>query len=75
MTLLSRLYIKQPPLSTTSIAGDAYEPEWYEYKIKETNMFTVDKYQQVSSFNSLKTCRLPFCNSSLKTLLRGFFVY
>lgn len=36
-----RLYIRQPPLSPKD------EPEWFEYKIKETNMFTVDKYQQV----------------------------
>lgn len=44
-----RLYIKQPP-SRTSIAGDEEEePEWLEYKIKETNMFTVDKYQQVDA--------------------------
>lgn len=42
-----RLYIKQPP-STTSYSDDDCEPEWFEYKIKETNMFTVDKYQQVS---------------------------
>lgn len=36
-----RLYIRQPVLSPED------EPEWFEYKIKETNMFTVDKYQQV----------------------------
>ena len=44
--LLYRLYIKQPP-SSTSISGYDDEPEWAEYKIKETNMFTLDKYQQV----------------------------
>lgn len=41
-----RLYIKQPPSTSTSGYDDG--PEWAEYKIKETNMFTVDKYQQVS---------------------------
>lgn len=41
-----RLYIKQPS-SNTSISGDDDDTEWAEYKIKETNMFTVDKYQQV----------------------------
>lgn len=41
-----RLYIKQPP-SRTSIADYDAEPEWTEYKIKEINMFTADKYQQV----------------------------
>lgn len=45
------LYIKQPP-SSTSVSGEDDEPEWAEYKIKETNMFTVDKYQQVSYSNS-----------------------
>lgn len=46
-----RLYIKQAP-SRTSIEGHESEPEWEEYKIKETNMFTVDKYQQVNLFFS-----------------------
>lgn len=41
-----RLYIKQPS-SSTSISGDDNDAEWAEYKIKETNMFTADKYQQV----------------------------
>lgn len=46
--ILTRLYIQQP-LSTTSISGHDNDAEWAEYKIKESNMFTVDKYQQVSS--------------------------
>lgn len=47
------LYIKQPT-SSTSISGyEDEEPEWAEYKIKESNMFTVDKYQQVSPSNAL----------------------
>lgn len=41
-----RLYIKQPS-SSTSISGHDNDAEWAEYKIKETNMFTADKYQQV----------------------------
>ena len=48
--VLCRLYIKQSP-SSTSISNYDEEPEWAEYKIKETNMFTADKYQQVSSSN------------------------
>lgn len=48
-----RLYIKQPP-SSTLISGYEEEPEWAEYKIKETNMFTVDKYQQVNAFETLR---------------------
>lgn len=51
--IFCRLYIKQPP-SSTSIADQEEEPDWTEYKIKETNMFTVDKYQQVLlTFQSL----------------------
>lgn len=44
-----RLYIKQPP-SRTSVEDNESETEWAEYKIKETNLFTVDKYQQVTIF-------------------------
>ncbi|CAI0453954.1 unnamed protein product [Linum tenue] len=47
MSLIQTLYIKQPPLSVSDPDED---PEWAEYKIKETNMFTVDRYQQVSSY-------------------------
>lgn len=50
LDVLCRLYIKQSP-SSTSISRHDEEPEWAEYKIKETNMFTADKYQQVNSSN------------------------
>jgi hypothetical protein len=51
-----RLYIKQAS-SNTSVSGDDNDVEWAEYKIKETNMFTVDKYQQVRLFsNAGKFC-------------------
>ncbi|KAG0474040.1 hypothetical protein HPP92_015897 [Vanilla planifolia] len=45
ISLIQSLYIKQP-LSSTLIVGHNSEAEWLEYKIKETNIFTVDKYQQ-----------------------------
>lgn len=45
--VISRLYIKQPTSATSVAEEEEEEPEWVEYKIKETNMFTVDKYQQV----------------------------
>lgn len=45
ISLLQTLYIKQAT-SSTSVSGDEHEEEWAEYKIKETNMFTVEKYQQ-----------------------------
>ncbi|KAF5179616.1 putative Glutamate NMDA receptor subunit epsilon-1 [Thalictrum thalictroides] len=49
ISLIQTLYIKQPS-SSTSISGYEPEIEWAEYKIKETNMFTVDKYQQIGFF-------------------------
>ncbi|KAK6913301.1 protein of unknown function DUF3598, Biogenesis factor required for ATP synthase 1-like [Dillenia turbinata] len=49
VSLIQTLYIEQPR-SSTSISGHDEEPEWAEYKIKETNMFTVDKYQQIGFF-------------------------
>uniref|UniRef100_A0A0D3A2K2 Uncharacterized protein n=1 Tax=Brassica oleracea var. oleracea TaxID=109376 RepID=A0A0D3A2K2_BRAOL len=41
-----RLYIKQATSATSVADEEEEEAEWVEYKIKETNMFTVDKYQQ-----------------------------
>ncbi|KAG5527587.1 hypothetical protein RHGRI_028487 [Rhododendron griersonianum] len=71
ISLIQTLYIKQPPSSTTSVAGDAYEPEWYEYKIKETNMFTVDKYQQIGFFPKEKAFSLRYQTAGmLETVLR-----
>ena len=45
--ILHRLYIKQATSATSVADEEEEEAEWVEYKIKETNMFTVDKYQQV----------------------------
>ncbi|KAK4367574.1 hypothetical protein RND71_011366 [Anisodus tanguticus] len=70
MSLLQTLYIKQPP-STTSFSGDDDEPEWFEYKIKETNMFTVDKYQQIGFFPKEKAYALRYQTAGmLETVLR-----
>ncbi|GFS32463.1 glutamate NMDA receptor subunit epsilon-1, putative [Actinidia rufa] len=64
------LYIKQPP-STASTSGDAYEPEWAEYKIKETNLFTVDQYQQIGFFPNEKAFALRYQTAGmLDTVLR-----
>ncbi|KAJ6738634.1 NMDA RECEPTOR SUBUNIT EPSILON-1 putative (DUF3598)-RELATED [Salix koriyanagi] len=49
ISLIQTLYIKQSS-SSTSISSYDEEPEWAEYKIKETNMFTADKYQQIGFF-------------------------
>ncbi|XP_057491286.1 uncharacterized protein LOC130777007 [Actinidia eriantha] len=70
ISLIQTLYIKQPP-STTSTSGDAYEPEWAEYKIKETNLFTVDQYQQIGFFPNEKAFALRYQTAGmLDTVLR-----
>lgn len=67
MLFVCRLYIKQAQ-SSTSFSGDDEEPEWAEYRIKETNVFTADKYQQVCSSNTFKdvefVCRMCICKVS-----------
>ncbi|XP_051117300.1 uncharacterized protein LOC127242009 [Andrographis paniculata] len=57
MSLIQSLYIKQPPFSGF---GTPDEPEWFEYKIKESNMFTVDKYQQIGFFPEEKAFALRY---------------
>ncbi|KAG9129026.1 hypothetical protein Leryth_021710, partial [Lithospermum erythrorhizon] len=70
LSLIQTLYIKQPP-SSTSGPGDEEEVEWYEYKIKETNMFTVDKYQQIGFFPEEKAYALRYQTAGmLETVLR-----
>lgn len=59
LSLLQTLYIKQP-LSTTVTSGSEPELEWGEYKIKETNMFTVDKYQQIGFFPKQRAFSLRY---------------
>lgn len=61
-TIIYRLYIKQP--SSFSLSGNDDEPEWAEYKIKETNMFTVDKYQQVSSHPNPNICMYVYTHTN-----------
>ncbi|XP_062152819.1 uncharacterized protein LOC133861120 [Alnus glutinosa] len=70
ISLIQTLYIKQPP-SGTSISGYEDEPEWAEYKIKETNMFTIDKYQQIGFFPKEKAFALRYQTAGmLETVLR-----
>ncbi|XP_057739343.1 uncharacterized protein LOC130956324 [Arachis stenosperma] len=72
MSLIQTLYIKQPS-SSTSICEDDNddETEWGEYKIKETNMFTVDKYQQIGFFPSEKAYALRYQTAGmLEAVLR-----
>ncbi|KAM7506797.1 hypothetical protein LguiA_017250 [Lonicera macranthoides] len=70
VSLIQTLYIKQPQ-SGTSVSGDDYEPEWAEYKIKETNMFTVDKYQQIGIFPKEKAYALRYQTAGmLENVLR-----
>ncbi|RDX90287.1 hypothetical protein CR513_27857 [Mucuna pruriens] len=70
MSLIQTLYTKQPS-SSTSISGDENDAEWAEYKIKETNMFTVDKYQQIGFFPSERAFALRYQTAGmLETVLR-----
>ncbi|CAI9109762.1 OLC1v1009657C1 [Oldenlandia corymbosa var. corymbosa] len=71
VSLIQTLYIKQPQ-STTLFSGTKYdEPEWSEYKIKETNMFTVDKYQQIGFFPRERAFALRYQTAGmLETVLR-----
>ncbi|KZV33309.1 hypothetical protein F511_05432 [Dorcoceras hygrometricum] len=67
-SLIQSLYIKQPPLSASSSED---ESEWFEYKIKETNMFTVDKYQQIGFFPKEKAFALRYQTAGmLETVIR-----
>ncbi|KDP27190.1 hypothetical protein JCGZ_19889 [Jatropha curcas] len=66
ISLIQTLYIKQP-----TISGYDEEPEWAEYKIKETNMFTVDKYQQIGFFPNERAFALRYQTAGmLETVLR-----
>ncbi|KAJ9147575.1 hypothetical protein P3X46_029721 [Hevea brasiliensis] len=70
ISLIQTLYIKQRPTST-SISEYDEEPEWAEYKIKETNMFTVDKYQQIGFFPNERAFALRYQTAGmLETVLR-----
>ncbi|XP_010670214.2 uncharacterized protein LOC104887299 isoform X1 [Beta vulgaris subsp. vulgaris] len=70
ISLIQTLYIKQAP-SSTSFSGDEEEPEWAEYKIKESNMFTVDKYQQIGFFPNERAFALRYQTAGmLETVLR-----
>ncbi|CAM8991186.1 unnamed protein product [Rhodiola kirilowii] len=70
ISLIQTLYIRQP-LSNTSISGSDEQPEWWEYKIKETNMFTVDKYQQIGFFQDERAFALRYQTAGmLDTILR-----
>ncbi|XP_043704211.1 uncharacterized protein LOC122654269 [Telopea speciosissima] len=70
ISLIQTLYIKQPP-SSTSISGSDPEPEWAEYQIKETNMFTVEKYQQIGFFPKERAFSLRYQTAGmLETVLR-----
>ncbi|KAJ6835331.1 uncharacterized protein M6B38_330895 [Iris pallida] len=71
ISLIQTLYIKQP-LSGTFKEDHESEPEWAEYKIKETNLFTVDKYQQIGFFPREKAFSLRYQTAGmLETVLRA----
>ncbi|MQL87410.1 hypothetical protein Taro_019942 [Colocasia esculenta] len=71
INLIQSLYIKQAP-SRMFVSDHDDEPEWVEYKIKETNMFTVDKYQQIGLFPDEKAFSLRYETvGMLETVLRA----
>ncbi|GLJ15400.1 hypothetical protein SUGI_0252780 [Cryptomeria japonica] len=49
VSLMQTLKIKQAP-PKTSILGGHTEPEWEEYKLRETNLFTIDNHEQIGFF-------------------------
>ncbi|EOA24078.1 hypothetical protein CARUB_v10017314mg [Capsella rubella] len=71
LSLNQSLYIKQPTSATSVSEEDEEEAEWVEYKIKETNMFTVDKYQQIGFFPKERAFSLRYQTAGmLDTTLR-----
>ncbi|XP_010502868.1 PREDICTED: uncharacterized protein LOC104780102 isoform X2 [Camelina sativa] len=71
LSLNQSLYIKQPTSATSVSEEDEEEAEWVEYKIKETNMFTVDKYQQIGFFHKERAFSLRYQTAGmLDTTLR-----
>uniref|UniRef100_R7VYS8 Uncharacterized protein n=1 Tax=Aegilops tauschii TaxID=37682 RepID=R7VYS8_AEGTA len=72
ISLMQSLYIKQATSGITFADEEDPEPEWAEYKIKETNMFTVDKYQQIGFFPEQKAFALRYQTAGmLETVLRA----
>uniref|UniRef100_A0A0E0KJ94 Uncharacterized protein n=1 Tax=Oryza punctata TaxID=4537 RepID=A0A0E0KJ94_ORYPU len=71
ISLLQSLYIKQAS-SQISFVDEEDSEEWVEYKIKETNMFTADKYQQIGFFHEEKAFALRYQTAGmLETVLRA----
>ncbi|XP_076926995.1 uncharacterized protein LOC143590380 [Bidens hawaiensis] len=72
ISLIQTLYIKQCS-SSYSASGADDENEWAEYKIKETNMFTADKYQQIGFFPQEKAFALRYQTAGMleKVLREG----
>ncbi|CAA6667384.1 unnamed protein product [Spirodela intermedia] len=71
ISLIQTLYIKQAR-SRTFTSEEDDEPEWTEYKIKETNIFTADKYQQIGFFPKEKAFSLRYQTAGmLETVLRA----
>lgn len=70
ISLIQTLYIKQSSSSYSPSKTD-HEAEWAEYKIKETNMFTAEKYQQIGFFPQEKAFALRYQTAGmLETILR-----
>ncbi|KAK9107423.1 hypothetical protein Syun_023434 [Stephania yunnanensis] len=71
ISLIQTLYIELPQSTTSCLVEDDSIPEWAEYKIKETNLFTVDKYQQIGFFPKERAFALRYQTAGmLETVLR-----
>lgn len=56
VSLMQTLKIKQPPSKIAIL--DTKDSEWEEFKLRETNMFTVDTHQQIGFFPEEKAFSL-----------------
>lgn len=56
VSLMQTLKIKQPPSKVAIL--DTKDSEWEEFKLRETNMFTVDTHQQIGFFPEEKAFSL-----------------
>ncbi|CAN6903824.1 unnamed protein product, partial [Brassica oleracea] len=65
ISLNRSLYIKQATSATSVADEEEEEAEWVEYKIKETNMFTVDKYQHIGFFPKEKAFSLRYQTAAM----------
>ncbi|BBN01581.1 hypothetical protein MPTK1_2g08580 [Marchantia polymorpha subsp. ruderalis] len=71
VALLQTLNIKQPRAQTRTL-GESEEPMWADYKLDETNLFTVERRQQIGYFPGEKAyCLIHQTAEMLEKVLRA----